>query len=99
MMLHNVTSRIILGRPGRDEDIEKVIRSIRAAGAAGYPVIEYNFYNHRGVEGYGQRPGRGGALYTDYDYARRRGPGAVCPRWASPRRRRPGSGCATSCWP
>jgi len=70
MMLHNVTSRIILGRPGRDEDIEKVIRSIRAAGAAGYPVIEYNFYNHRGVEGYGQRPGRGGAMYTDYDYAR-----------------------------
>ncbi|NLG49791.1 MAG: TIM barrel protein [Chloroflexi bacterium] len=70
MMLHNVTRRIILGLPGRDEDLEQVLRSIRAAAAAGYPVIEYNFYNHRGVEGYGQRPGRGGALYTDYDNAR-----------------------------
>ena len=71
MMLHNVTPRIILGKPGRDEDIDKVIRSLRAAGAAGYPVVEYNFYNHRAVEGYGRRPGRGGALYTDYEDARR----------------------------
>lgn len=70
MMLHNVSARIILGQPGRDEDIEKVRRSIKAAGAAGYPVVEYNFYNHRAVEGYGQRPGRGGVLYTDYDDAR-----------------------------
>ncbi|MBC7237744.1 MAG: mannonate dehydratase, partial [Chloroflexi bacterium] len=70
MMLHNVTPRIIWGRPGRDEDIEKVQRSIRAAGAAGYPVVEYNFYNHRAIEGYAQKPGRGGALYTYYDNAR-----------------------------
>jgi len=70
MMLHNVSARIILGQPGRDEDVEKVRRSIKAAGAAGYPVVEYNFYNHRAVEGYGQRPGRGGVLYTDYDDAR-----------------------------
>ncbi|MGH2460025.1 MAG: mannonate dehydratase [Chloroflexota bacterium] len=72
MMLHNVTSRIILGQPGRDEDIENVIRSIRAAAAARYPAIEYNFYNHRAVEGYGDRPGRGGARYVDYDDARMR---------------------------
>jgi mannonate dehydratase len=51
MMLENVTPRIILGQPGRDEDIARVIRSIEAAGAAGYPVVEYNFYNHRAVEG------------------------------------------------
>ena len=70
MMLHNVTPRIILGQPGRDEDIDKVLHSIRAAGAAGYPVIEYNFYNHRAVEGYAQKPGRGGALYTYYDDSR-----------------------------
>jgi len=67
MMLHNVTPRIILGQPGRDEDIDKVIRSLRAAGAAGYPVIEYNFYNHRAVEGYSHKPGRGGAAVTYYD--------------------------------
>lgn len=73
MMLHNVTPRIILGQSGRDEDIENVIRSIRAAGAANYPAIEYNFYNHRAVEGYRQEtPGRGGSTYIDYDDARMR---------------------------
>ena len=70
MTLHNVTPRIILARPGRDEDIEAVIRSIRAAGAAGIPVLDYDFYNHRAVEGYGRCPGRGGAEYVDYDQAR-----------------------------
>jgi mannonate dehydratase len=71
MMLHNVTPRIILGQPGRDEDIERVQRSIRAAAAAGYPVVEYNFYNHRAVEGYAPEPiGRGGSTYTTYDDAR-----------------------------
>src|SRR5262245_18015312 len=40
VMLHNVTPRIILGQPGRDEDIARVQRSIQAAAAAGYPAIE-----------------------------------------------------------
>jgi mannonate dehydratase len=71
MMLHNVTPRIVLGQPGRDEDVERVRQSIRAAAAAGYPVVEYNFYNHRAVEGYAQEEiGRGGAVYTTYDDAR-----------------------------
>lgn len=71
MMLHNVTPAIVLGRPGREEDIARVQRSIRAAAAAGYPVIEYNFYTHRPVEGYAwTTPGRGGATYIDYDDAR-----------------------------
>ena len=83
MMLHNVTPRTILGQPGRDEDIDKVIRSIRAAGAAGYPVVEYNFYNHRAVEGYGRRPGRGGCEYTDYDVSRLEGL-AVLPEVGQP---------------
>jgi mannonate dehydratase len=66
MTLLNITPRIVLAQPGRDEDIEKVIRSIRAAGAVGIPVLDYDFYSHRAEEGYGQVPGRGGALYTDY---------------------------------
>ena len=33
----------IYGRPGRDAEIEKFTQSIRAAGRAGLPVIEYNF--------------------------------------------------------
>jgi hypothetical protein len=42
----------LYGRPGRDEEIESVQQSIRAAGRAGLPVVEYNFYAHRAVEGY-----------------------------------------------
>jgi len=60
----------IYGRPGRDEDIDKVQQSIRAAGRVGLPVVEYNFYAHRAMEGYYAEPGRSGAGYTAFDYAR-----------------------------
>jgi mannonate dehydratase len=57
----------IYGRPGRDEEIEKVQQSIRAAGRAGLPVVEYNFYAHRIVEGYYEETGRAGAGLTAFD--------------------------------
>ncbi len=60
----------LYGRPGRDEEIDKVCESIRAAGRAGLPIIEYNFYAHRLVEGYYEETGRGGAGLTAFDYAR-----------------------------
>jgi mannonate dehydratase len=60
----------IYGRPGRDEEIDQVNASVRAAGAAGIPVVEYNFYSHRLVEGYYEELGRGGAGMTAYDYER-----------------------------
>lgn len=60
----------LYGKPGRDEEIEKVQQSIRAAGRAGLPVIEYNFYAHRLVEGYYQKTGRAGAGLTAFDYER-----------------------------
>jgi mannonate dehydratase len=60
----------IYGRPGRDEEIEKVRQSIRAAGRAGLPVVEYNFYAHRLVEGYYEETGRAGAGLTAFDYDR-----------------------------
>jgi mannonate dehydratase len=60
----------IYGRPGRDEEIEKVRQSLRAAGRAGLPVVEYNFYAHRIVEGYYEELGRAGAGMTAFDYAR-----------------------------
>lgn len=60
----------IYGTPGRDEEIEKVIQSIRAAGKAGLAVIEYNFYAHRAMEGYYEQTGRAGAGYTAFDYDR-----------------------------
>jgi len=63
-------SNAIYARPGRDEDIEKVIQSIRAAGKVGLPVIEYNWYAHRAMEGYFEETGRAGAGWTGFDYAR-----------------------------
>jgi len=60
----------LYGRPGRDEEIEKVRQSLRAAGKAGLPVVEYNFYAHRIVEGYYEETGRAGAGLTAFDYAR-----------------------------
>jgi mannonate dehydratase len=57
----------LYGRPGRDEEIEKVKQSIRAAGKVGLPVVEYNFYAHRAVEGYYLEEGRGGAGLTAFD--------------------------------
>jgi len=60
---------VIWGRAGADEQTENVIKSIRAAGRAGLPVIEYNFYAHRLTEGYKEEVGRAGAGYTAYDYA------------------------------
>jgi len=60
----------LYGRPGRDEEIEKVIQSIRSAGKVGLPVIEYNFYAHRITEGYYEETGRAGAGITSFDHDR-----------------------------
>jgi mannonate dehydratase len=57
----------IYGRPGRDEEIEKVNQSIRVAGKVGLPVVEYNFYAHRITEGYYEEIGRAGAGLTAFD--------------------------------
>jgi mannonate dehydratase len=62
--------KTLYGKPGRDEEIEKIQQSIRAAGRVGLPVIEYNFYAHRLVEGYYAEAGRGGAGLTAFDYDR-----------------------------
>jgi len=58
----------IYNRPNRDQDIEKVIASIQAAGKAGLPVVEYNWYAHRAMEGYFEETGRAGAGWTGFDY-------------------------------
>jgi mannonate dehydratase len=65
-------NNITYGRPGRDEEIEKIQQSIRAAGKAGLPVIEYNFYAHRIQEGYFEEidEARGGSGWTTFDYER-----------------------------
>jgi mannonate dehydratase len=60
----------IYNRPDRDSDIDKVIQSIRAAGKVGLPVVEYNWYAHRAMEGYFEETGRAGAGWTGFDYER-----------------------------
>ncbi|MGO8786616.1 MAG: mannonate dehydratase [Terriglobia bacterium] len=69
LMISGFTNTLY-GRPGRDEEIQKLQQSIRAAGAAGVPVVEYNFYAHRLVEGYYAEGGRAGAGLTAFDYDR-----------------------------
>jgi mannonate dehydratase len=56
------------GRPNRAKDLEQYIASIEAAGKGGLPVVEYNFYAHRVIEGYYETVGRGRAGYTGFDY-------------------------------
>jgi len=60
----------IYNRPGKDQDIERVIQSIKAAGRVGLPVVEYNWYAHRAMEGYFEERGRAGAGWTGFDYTR-----------------------------
>jgi mannonate dehydratase len=62
--------KTLYGKSGRDEEIDKVLRSIRVAGKLGLPVIEYNFYAHRLIEGYYAETGRGDAGLTAFDYER-----------------------------
>jgi mannonate dehydratase len=63
----------IYNRPGKDADIEKVIQSIKAAGSVGLPVVEYNWYAHRAMEGYFEEKGRADAGWTGFDYERMKG--------------------------
>jgi mannonate dehydratase len=61
---------VIAAKEGRDDAIDKVKESIVAAGKCGLPVVEYNWYAHRITEGYYEVPGRAGASYTGFDYAK-----------------------------
>lgn len=63
-------NNVIYGRDGADEQIEYVQESLRAAGTVGIPVVEYNWYVDRLIEGYYYVEGRGGAGYTGFDYSK-----------------------------
>ena len=64
----NVPNSVIYGRDTRAKDLEPFIASIEAAGKAGLPVVEYNFYAHRIIEAYYESVGRANAGYTEVDY-------------------------------
>ena len=65
--------RARLGQPGRDEEIDKVCRTIRAAGEAGVPMLEWRFWPDFIWDervGYYTVPGRGGATLRAFDHDR-----------------------------
>ncbi len=66
---------IIYARAGREKAIEQVKTSIRAAAAAGIPIVEYNFYVHRANEAYFDHPDsrRGNAIVESVDARRMQG--------------------------
>ncbi len=69
-LMINLSPEILYGKAGRDADIEKVKASIVAAGKVGLPVVEYNFYAHRAMEGYFEEVDkeRGNSGWTGFDY-------------------------------
>ena len=72
MMSLPLSGNIVMGLPGRDEDLETVKANILTASRLGIQVLTYNFTALRASEGYGARPGagRGGASLRDFDYER-----------------------------
>jgi len=71
----NFMRDIIYARKGRAKAIEDVKTSIRAASAAGIPIVEYNFYVHRANEAYYDHPDprRGNAGVESVDGKRMEG--------------------------
>ncbi|MGI8424566.1 MAG: mannonate dehydratase [Chloroflexota bacterium] len=58
---------IMLGLPGRDQAIEVIQQNVRTAGEAGVPALKYNL-NLMGVARTGRSQGRGGAMYSHFNY-------------------------------
>ena len=69
-MMIGGNQNIIYGREGRDQELRNIQDSIVAAGKAGLPVVEYNFYAHRFMAGYYELLARGGSGTTAFDYER-----------------------------
>lgn len=60
----------MLGLPGRDEQIENTLTSIRNMGAAGVPVMVFNMHALRYYRTTRVHPGRAGATVTAFDYSK-----------------------------
>ncbi len=69
-LMHPVGTNIVLGREGRDAEIEVFKESLRVASVCGLTNVEYNFYVDRIVEGYYESPGRGGAGLSAFDFSK-----------------------------
>jgi mannonate dehydratase len=60
---------VMLGRPGRDEQIEHFQATIRNFGAAGIPLFGYHFFPAQVWRTSEGPDGRGGAIVTGFDHA------------------------------
>ncbi len=69
-LMHPVGTNIVLGREGRDVEIDVFKESLRVANVCGLQNVEYNFYVDRIVEGYYEAPGRGGAGLSAFDFSK-----------------------------
>jgi mannonate dehydratase len=67
-----VSGALLLGRPERDDDLERIRHCIRAAGSAGLRVLTYSFTALRASAGYYAMDGagRGGAHLRGFDFDR-----------------------------
>lgn len=68
----SVSGRVLMGLPGRDEDLATIRAAIHAAGSAGLRVMNYSFTALRASAGYFliEGGGRGGAAYRAFDFSR-----------------------------
>lgn len=65
---YQLSDRITLGLPGRDEDLDRVCESITQMGRAGIPIYCYNFMAvFNWLRTSNDVVGRGGALVTRFD--------------------------------
>jgi len=61
--------KVMIGAPGRDEQIENVCKTVRNMGSAGIPVLGYHFMPLSVWRTEHSPRGRGGARVTIYDHA------------------------------
>lgn len=61
------TYKYMLGLPGRDEQIANFQKTVRNLGAAGIPILTYNFHAMRFYRTSRTAPVRGGAHATSFD--------------------------------
>lgn len=61
--------KVMLGLPGRDEQIENWCKTLRNMGRAGIPILGYNFMALGVWRTSRSTPGRGQAKVTSFDYA------------------------------
>ncbi len=67
-----ISGRVLMGKPGREDDLEMIKANIEIAGRLGLRALHYSFTALRASEGYTARrgAGRGRADLRDFDYER-----------------------------